>query len=556
MNTVNLLLGNLIAKAKDIFSSGDKKFAIQILEGVLHIDSKNYKALLELGKIYQDRKKFSKAVSCYENILGNNKFDYSATLGLIYAYIGELKFEKGKTIIENYLKQNPSEESFNKLLVYIDDLQKEMNGNTSFYYLPGNKIEVHSINEINILESQFWTKNQKENHQGRLLDNLVKQIYYNVPFWRKEMKRRDLTPKNIQTFDDLKKLPVIDKDIMMVNKNDFIAENADKLIYHKGNTGGSTGHPFNYLISKEQGEAISLTQKRGWYWAGKTDMNDKMLTIAGGGLGDYGGKKIELFGITDKIATKVYSEIVEYNPLFYRGLPYLMDLLCKYFEKLNLNTDVLKAKASFLTSEVLLDAQRKRISKILGAVYDTYGVNDGGSNAMECEKHSGFHVSDEIFYLETLDTNNQRVGYNNEGIITTTHFYNLAMPWVRYKSGDYATILDTPCSCGRTLPLITNLKGRVTDTLVTPNASFNGTELSNMINQLPMKAYQFIQEKEDFIRVKVVKENEFTANDEEFIRNKIVGVDSSVEVKFDYVDDIPLTKSGKVKYVVNNIRNR
>ena len=420
-----------------------------------------------------------------------------------------------------------------------------------FSVIKKDKIFLPSIKDIDLLESQYWDKKKILEHQNVLLENLIRQAFYHVPFWKKEMRCRGLKPEHIQTYEDLKKLPVVNKSIMKDRGKDFIADNADQFVFSRGNTGGSTGRPFNYLISEEQAESIYSTQRRGWSWAGWKG-NDRLLTIAGGGLGPQGGKKIEVFGFTEETAISVYKEILSYNAHFYRGLPYLMDLFCSYLEKLELNEHI-RGKASFLTSEVLLDSQRQRISKHLGEVFDTYGVNDGGSNAMECELHSGFHLSHEIFLLELLSAENQRVDLNQEGIITCTNLYNLVMPWIRYKSDDLARVTHDRCACGRTLPLIRDLKGRVTDYLTTPNAVINGTELCNMINHLPMRAYQFIQNEKRTILVKIVKDIEFSKKDEEYIHSQIEKLDEHVSIRFEYVEDIPLTKGGKFKYVINNI---
>jgi phenylacetate-CoA ligase len=416
-----------------------------------------------------------------------------------------------------------------------------------------DRIFAPSIRDIDLFESQYWDEAEILKHQRLLLENLIKQAYYHVPFWKREMKYRGLKPEDVRTFEDLEKLPVVNKQKMREGLRDFIADNANEFVFHQGNTGGSTGRPFNYLISREQAEAIHSTQRRGWSWAGWKD-NNRLLTIAGGGLGPQGGKKIEVFGFTKEKALEVYKDILSYNPDFYRGLPYLMDLFCRYLERLKLDGNI-RGEAVFLTSEVLLESQRQRVGKHLGEVFDTYGVNDGGSNAMECRNHNGFHISHEIFLLELLGEGNQRVNSNQEGIITCTHLYNLAMPWIRYRSDDLARITHESCACGRTLPLIRDLKGRVTDYLTTPNAIINGTELCNMINHLPMRAYQFIQNEETSILVRIVKDIGFSKKNEECIHSHIKELDDQVGVIFEYVDDIPLTKAGKPKYVINDIRN-
>jgi phenylacetate-coenzyme A ligase PaaK-like adenylate-forming protein/Flp pilus assembly protein TadD/glycosyltransferase involved in cell wall biosynthesis len=514
-----------------------------------------------------------------DSTIANKLFEYLAA-GLpviaspLETYIDYFKktpvgitFENIQDIIENIprLKEIAEKTDFSKqIFTYegeigrFEQFYREIMGQAArpeddkrkrhFNVIKKHRIFLPTIKEIDLLESQYWDKTEILKHQELLLENLMKQAFYHVPFWKREMRYRGLKPENIQTYEDLKKLPVIDKSIMRKQVRDFIADNANQFVSYRGNTGGSTGRPFNYLISKEQAESVYYTQRRGWSWAGWNE-NDRLLTIAGGGLGPQGGEKIEVFGFTDEIAIRVYEDILSYAPQFFRGLPYLMDLFCSYLERLGLSENI-KGKATFLTSEVLLDSQRERISKHLGEVFDTYGVNDGGSNAMECELHNGFHLSHEIFLLEILDEENNRMRMDDDGIVTSTHLYNLVMPWIRYKSDDVARITDDHCACGRTLPLIKDLKGRVTDYLRTPNAVINGTELCNMINQLPMRAYQFVQNDEKTILVKIVKESGFKKEHEEFIFNQIRNLDDTVEVKFSYVHDIPLSPAGKHKYVI------
>jgi len=114
-----------------------------------------------------------------------------------------------------------------------------------------DRVFLPCIGEIDLLESQYWDKTEiLLRHQAPLLENLIRQAYYHVPFWKREMRHRGLKPEHIQTYEDLEKLPVIDKFIMRKQEKDFIADNANQFIFSRGNTGGSTGRPFDYLISR------------------------------------------------------------------------------------------------------------------------------------------------------------------------------------------------------------------------------------------------------------------------------------------------------------------
>lgn len=412
--------------------------------------------------------------------------------------------------------------------------------------------------DINMYESESWDRGRVEEHQCKMLQNLVRQAFYHVKFYREEMKKRDLKPQNIQNLENLRKMPIVTKAMIVANPEMFVADNLDEFQYKWKNTGGSTGRPLKFIVDGQQNEALVAALSRGYSWGGWGNL-DTMLTIAGGGLSDLGNLKFYATAYSDKILEELVQIIFLHHPSVYRGVPYLMDLFAKAIERkfgvMWTLGESNRGKMTITTSETLLASQRERIGKIFGEVFDSFGANDGATNAMECREHAGLHISQELGIMEIVDNAGVVQGLDTQGIIQNTHFFNFAMPWIRYRSDDVGTISSRECACKRKLPLLVDLKGRVTDYMHTDNAIFNGTELCNGINHLPMIAYQFVQDARNHIKVRIVKDVGYEPSHEQFIEAQIKAVDNNVAVDFEYVANIPLTEAGKARYVISEVKD-
>jgi len=417
---------------------------------------------------------------------------------------------------------------------------------------PVRRAVYHPIRDVRMQESQYWDADTMREYQERLLRDMIVHSYDKVPFFGHEMKARGLKPADIRTIEDLQKLPITSKRMM----NDptpgerlkFVAKNTLNWLPSLGETGGSTGEPFRYFISENQRDAVNAAVTRGFGWAGYKH-GDTMVTMSGDGLGSPPELKLNTIGMNEEIMDGFIERIRELKPDGYRGLPYPMTLFCKHLAR-NSYADELVKEYAITTSENLLDDQREYIGEYLGEVFNQYGANDGGASAMECEVHSGLHIASEIAIFEVVDAEDNVLPPGCEGQLVVTSLYNYSMPWIRYRSNDVGMISTEACPCGRTLPLLINLQGRVTDFIVTDKATFSGTALCNAINHLPMRAYQFEQTKRNYIEVRIVKESSYSESDTEFIESVIRKYDPDVNLSFDYVDSIPQTPAGKSQYVI------
>ncbi len=401
---------------------------------------------------------------------------------------------------------------------------------------------------INFEKNQWAKKEDLEALQNKLLRALIKHAYRNVPFWHREMKKRGLTPDDIKTAADLQKLPIVDKEMMRDNP-DFLARNKEKFGLHVHNTGGSTGRSFRYYLTKNSMYATGRCQLRGWRWAGYKK-GDRIVTFTGGGLG-RSDLTLECIGWNEEILDEYIEKINKSNIQIYRGVPSALYHFALHVKKRGID---MRKKAVFSTSEVLLPEYRRVIDEVLGECFDHYGVNDGGVNTYECDRHEGFHISVDRSILELI-RDGENVSPGEEGVVVSTDLFNYAMPFIRYRLNDVAVMKEEPCSCGRTLPLLGPVKGRTTDYIVTNNAVFNGTELANhfLSAHLPMIAFQIIQKSKTDILVKVQKKEGWGEEHEVFIKNTIWKFDRDVSISFEYVDDIPKTPTGKSRYVISNV---
>ncbi len=101
-------------------------------------------------------------------------------------------------------------------------------------------------------------------------------------------------------------------------------------------------------------------------------------------------------------------------------------------------------------------------------VYDHYGLDESGPVAWECPTHSGYHVNSDSALVELL-RDGEPVSPGEPGEIHITSFHRLATPLIRYATGDIATELEDACPCGRELPLIKEIQGRIFDFISTPD---------------------------------------------------------------------------------------
>jgi phenylacetate-CoA ligase len=188
-------------------------------------------------------------------------------------------------------------------------------------------------------------------------------------------------------------------------------------------------------------------------------------------------------------------------------------------------------------------------------VLDGYGACDGGTAAFECREHTGYHMFVERMVMEFVDDDGNHVAEGENGSIVATDLFNYAMPFIRYDTGDMGVYSTEECSCGRKLPLMKKILGRTTDILrFKTGAVLSGPSLTLIFKDFDIKQYQIVQEKDDLLLVKLIKGNNFDDNDTERLHKILRNyAGKAVEVRFEFVQSIPTTKSGKWKFIISHV---
>jgi len=414
--------------------------------------------------------------------------------------------------------------------------------------------------------TQWCSFSELKERQEKQLRKLIGFVYKNVPYYTKLFNQIGVKPSDITTVNDLERLPILTKQIIKRNWQDFVPKNINKLKYVSGSTGGSTGTPLKYRMSLEDYERGIALLFRGWGYAGYK-LGDKVAIIAGSSLipttkSDL-KKKIHgfflnqryysSFDMSEKNLFQYFCDINKWKPDFIRGYASSIYLFAKFIQDNNLRLEF-QPKAIFTTAEKLFDKQRYLIEQVFNTkVFDNYGLNDGGISAYECEAHNGLHIDMERAILEVVDNNGKQI-INKEGKILATSLYNYDLPFIRYDTGDLGVISDSKCACGRKTFLLKEIVGRVTDFLKLNNIIIGSPVLTVLMGKFDIEQYQIIQENYDSITCKIIKGKTYKKEDEEFIRRSFYRHVGKINIKFDYVNSIPITKSGKYKFIINNLK--
>lgn len=416
-------------------------------------------------------------------------------------------------------------------------------------------------------KTQWWPLEQLQVLQDTKLRTLVNHAYENIPYYRRIFTERGLTVGDIQTVDDLSKLPILTKKDIRHNYDGMLAKDLKKYKPIPESTGGSTGDPLIFYITKDLASISWAGNFRGWSWAGYR-IGDRRITYGGSSLlPNKSPTKFEI--IRRKLERNLplsaismnntkydlyINQISSYKPKFLYGYASSIYLLADYCKSHQINN--IHFHAVFSTAEVLLPTYRTTIeNQFQCEVFDGYGSYDGGGQAFECQTHQGFHISVEKVILEIVDENGQRLPPGKPGRIIVTDLHNYAMPFFRYEVGDMGRLSDKPCVCGRSLPILDSLEGRTTDIIKLSNGiSLAGPSITLMFKDCHIKQYQLIQEDLDQLLVKVVKDENYS----EWDTNHFMGilrnhVGKEIKIKLEFCDEIPVGTNSKYRFILSKI---
>ena len=206
--------------------------------------------------------------------------------------------------------------------------------------------------------------------------------------------------------------------------------------------------------------------------------------------------------------------------------------------------------------EVVSTELRDKCEKVFGVpLVDIYSCQEAGYLALQCPEQQNYHIQSENVYLEILDENDRPCEIGQVGRVVITTLNNFATPLIRYDIGDYAE-LGGPCACGRGLPVLKHIKGRVRNMLKLPSDEQRwptmGTDEFGEI--APIEQFQFVQKTVDVIEVKIVAKRPLTETEEAQLTKKIqTKLGYPFELKYNYLSEIPKSKSGKYEDFISEL---
>lgn len=338
-------------------------------------------------------------------------------------------------------------------------------------------------------------------------EKIVKQVHHvwnSVPYYKKLMQDKGVTPDDIKGIGDIYKLPFISKkDLRECYPYGMLgAPLKDCVRIHS--TSGTTGKRVIAFYTRNDLDLWSDCTARALVAAGATD-EDVVQVSYGYGLftGGFGlnDGAIKLGCLTVPMSSgNTDRQIMFINDLKATVLcctPSYAAYIAETMKEQGYTPDQIPLKAGIFGAEAWSEEMRQDIEKTLGIkAYDIYGLTElsGPGVAFECSDQSGMHVNEDHFYVETIDPKTGEVlPEGEEGEIVFTSLDKEAFPLLRYRTRDISRLSREKCSCGRTFVKMMKPKGRSDDMLIIKGVNVFPSQIETVLLNLGYPAnYQII----------------------------------------------------------------
>lgn len=327
-------------------------------------------------------------------------------------------------------------------------------------------------------EAETMSRADLTEMQAARLRSLVERAAARVPLYERKLSEAGVTAADINSLDDLQRLPFTDKEDLRDNYPFGMFAVPMESIVRTHASSGTTGKPTVGGYSRADMELWAEVMARTVFCAGVTAAdiahNAYGYGLFTGGLGFHLGfetvganvipmsggltqrqiRLMEDFGATVLSCTPSYALVLAEEAAA-EGIDF---------------KERMKLRVGIFGAEPWSDKMRLEIEAKLGLeAYDIYGLTEiiGPGVAIECEHHNGLHIFEDHFLAEIVDPDTgERLPYGEEGELVFTTLTKEAMPIIRYRTRDRVTLWDDECQCGRTIARMSKVLGRTDDMLI------------------------------------------------------------------------------------------
>ena len=403
--------------------------------------------------------------------------------------------------------------------------------------------------------------------QWQRLQRLLEHCQREVPYYRRRWHELGIVAADIRNLDDYAKLPVLTKADIRNHFDELTANSCRDRLLTKA-TGGSTGEPLRFGYTRESNDRRTAVMWRGYDWAGSR-MGRRTLFLWGGAVGEptrahqlkdrlynvaFARRVLNSFPMSEANMAEFADAIDRYRPEII--VAYVGPLVRLAQWLIATGRKIWQPQGIIGAAEALHEFQRKIIEQAFGCpAFNTYGCREFMLIAAECEQHRGLHVNADHLVVELRRPAGTGAA-TQSGEVVITDLFNYGMPFLRYANGDMATASSARCACGRGLPLLARVDGRVLDAIRTPAGHvLPGEFFPHMLKDVPgLERFRLVQRQLDRLDLSIVRGPGFDDASLAYIRrevNKVLG--DSIELRCDFVDEIPLTPSGKLRVTVSEL---
>jgi phenylacetate-CoA ligase len=397
--------------------------------------------------------------------------------------------------------------------------------------------------QYQLQQSQWWSPESLRAQQFRQLDVLLRHAYDTTSYYRRQFDAAGFDPKQPLDGQTFARLPLLTRAHLQQAFGDLCSQHvpASSGRTTVSTTSGSTGMPVRFLSTELTAFYWRVFTLRDHLWQ-RRDFSGKLaairLKVKEGEWPGWGTSVDTVIRSGSSATLNINRDVDEQlrwleqqNPVYLLTFATNLEALARRSLERGVRLPALCEARTI--SEMLPPGLRALVREAWGVpMVDLYSSQEVGYIALQCPEHEHYHAQSENVLVELLRDDSTPCEPGEVGRVVLTSLHNFAMPLIRYEIGDYAEA-GVPCSCGRGLPVIHHIMGRVRNMVRLPDGARHWPSLG-MLSAMPeglIKQFQCIQRSLELIEVRLVTARPLSVEEETQLR---AGMQEKLGHPFDF----------------------